>query len=154
MKDFVMKCPKSLQGKFDLPRQSIANIFSIDGDCSVSRICLFCFCFSYKDFSIFASLNMSSNTIEHVFPYFHFNVVTDDVAMFVLLFCFSIILQGDQICTKQISGFPRLWQIYKTSNCNLILLQSFRRKVFLQFSSNAFHFSQVTELREYSASES
>ena len=69
MKDFVIKCPKTLQfyqRKFDVLRQS--NISSIDEDCSVSRVCLF----NCKDFSIFALFNMSSNTIEHVFSLFPF----------------------------------------------------------------------------------
>ena len=59
--DKVSKKFTVYQRKFDFLRQP--NISSIDEDCLVSRVCLF----NYKDFSIFALLNTSSNTTEHVF---------------------------------------------------------------------------------------
>ena len=83
--------------------------------------------------------------------------------MLVLLFCFSIILQGDHVCTKQItdqkdSGKSAPDQaLYCPAIVISLILQSFQRKVFLQLSGNDSlnkHFSQDTALREYSASES
>ena len=84
--------------------------------------------------------------------------------MLVLLFCFSIILQGDHVCTKQITGQKISGKsvtpdqaLFCPAIVISLILQSFQRKVFLQLSGNDSlnkHFSQDTALREYSASES
>ena len=75
------------------------------------------------------------------FPYSYFNVVT--VAKRVLLFCFPIILQGDHVCMKQITGQQDAGKsitsdqaLFMPCNCNF-LLQLFQRKVCLQFSRDA-----------------
>ena len=93
LRDKVSKKSIVYQRKFDVPRQS--NSLVSDEDCSVSQVCLL------KGFSILESLNMSSNTIEHVF--FHNFILTQlTTALFNL---FAAQLFGKTIVsTKQTTG--------------------------------------------------
>ena len=92
-------------------------------------VCLF------KTFLYLHFLTCHHIQLNRFFPYFYFNVVT--VVMLVSLFCFSIILQGDHVCTKQITGQKDSGKsvtpdqaLYCPAIEISLILQSFQRKSF------------------------